>query len=1019
MPLLNLSFASGESSLQVREFTTEEGVSALFTAYVVARSPDPSLDLESLVGQSAVLEVHPGYANVLFEGARIFSGIVSFIEQAQAEESDRGLSTYHLRIVPRLWLLTQRVNHRIFQHLAIPDIVDALLDAFAVEHTWKIDRGSYPKLEYKVQYEESDYVFLSRLLEEAGIAFTFDDSDGKGSVLVLGDALHQGTTRAGPPILYVDNPNETAEKEFVTRVRLSHEVRPGAHTIRDDDFRRPAFPLFGDAPKAHSPEDFYEQYHYRPGAFLVEGGAGGDTPVADDQDVGRHQEAFGDDLAERSLSGERMGKRGIAFGANVVDLRPGTLFSIAGHVHPELGAPLLVTAFTIQGSTQGVAWSMTGRAVFVDVPYRPRRSVPRPQVFGVQSATVVGPADQEIYTDEFGRVRVQLPWDRDGAGDDHSSCWIRVNQGWGGQGYGMMLIPRVGQEVLVAFLEGDPDRPIILGRLYNRTNPVPYRLPIHKTVSAWHSHSSPDSAGFNEIKYEDLAGEELLYFRAQKNQRTLVKHDETITVQNDRDKHVFINETDTTVANRTEVTGVNRVEMSWVRKTTFIAGNRAKLIAGNETERTDGRRLLKVGVDLHHVVKGKKRVLVQEDTHLHVKGKRSERIDGTQSLTLLIDQFEDVEGSAALSAGNEIHFDSMDKLCGEAADVTFKGPGGFIRIDASGVTISGTLVEINVGGSAGQGRGSKPELPDLPNEAKVTLPVNPSAKVNQEFHSDLGAKDSNKSTGTRGFTGPLALAAPPVRRVYAQGAQRGGAVARPRGGPRAPASVERLAPQRARGAAGDGGQPQAAAGRVARLGQGQRATCPRPACPPGRATISGPWPGRGRRRASGTRWSAGSAPAPTPPAEGYATGTSPADVGWQNAHGKCSRHHRDARRSQDHPPPLSRRPQDLTPRDPRGVVMDKQETELDAAERAEVEAAVVVYLGAGKRWRREDYRIEHRGTRDDGRRCVVWAVHADDEAGVAPGGEVAPALDRSRLQEGREGAGVHVIPRHRGPDQRA
>ncbi|APR87989.1 hypothetical protein A7982_13338 [Minicystis rosea] len=204
-----------------------------FTVSVWARSPSPYLDLESLIGKPGSFSVQSGLAYAL-RPTRRWNGVVSFIEQVQAEPT--GLSTYHLRIAPTIWLLSHRQNHRVFQHKSIPDIVDQILGEWEVPHAWEIQRDSYPKLEFKVQYGESDYTFLCRLLEEAGIAFCFPD-DGGGSQLLLSDALH-----AGPPLPFVDSPNEEAEMEFATQLRLAHEVRPGAHLIRDYDFRNPSFP---------------------------------------------------------------------------------------------------------------------------------------------------------------------------------------------------------------------------------------------------------------------------------------------------------------------------------------------------------------------------------------------------------------------------------------------------------------------------------------------------------------------------------------------------------------------------------------------------------------------------------------------------------------------------------------------------------------------------------------------------------------------------------------------------------
>ena len=728
MSVLDLSFASGENSLSVRRVQIHEGISTLFTLSVWARSPHFDIDLESLVGQPAAFQVVHGTANVAGQGSRRWSGVVSMIEQVQGESSGPGskpLSTYYLRIMPRPWLLTQRQNYRIYQHLSIPDISDKLLAEWGLQAVWQIDKGSYPKLEYKVQYGESDFAFLTRLWEEAGIAFTFPD-DEEGKKIVLGDKLQEGPMREGAPIAYVDNPSTAAEQEFVSKVRLAHEVRPGAHTIRDYDFRRPSFPLFGEAPKATGSEANYEQYHYQPHGLLVEPGKGGDTPSADDKGIARHEQKAGHERADRTLAGTRTGKVLVSFETNVVDLYPGRRFSMDHHPHAELDSTkkLLITEFSLD-ATPGGEWQMAASAVFSEVPYRPVVRTPKPKINSVQSATVVGPGGQEIHTDEFGRIRVQFPWDREGKSDDGSSCWIRVSQGWAGTGYGMMVIPRIGHEVLVGFLNGDPDAPIVVGRVFNATQRVPYKLPDHKTRSTWKSDSSIGSDGFNEIMFEDLKDTELVYVQAQKNLRKLVKNDETITVGNNRQKLVIMNELETTGVNRTEVTGVNRTEITGGNRMTMIGGNREKLIYGDEIEKTDGKQTITIGQDQDITVQQNKREHIVGDSHLRVAGTRRQRIDGVQSLSVGQDQQEQVGRNHALSAGNEIHLSAGSNMVFEAKDLTIKGPGGFIRIDAGGITIRGTKVWINSGGAAGAGSGSHPEPADRAEEAKIEEPKRP------------------------------------------------------------------------------------------------------------------------------------------------------------------------------------------------------------------------------------------------------------------------------------------------------
>jgi type VI secretion system secreted protein VgrG len=721
MPTLDFSVATG-TELSVRRFTVDEAVGALFTVSVWARSSEHALDLDAIVGQAAGLRIQ-GRALWRAE-TRAWTGICSHAEVVQVEPT--GLSTYFFRVVPMLWLLRERRDNRIFQHRSIPEIIEEVLGGWGIAATFWIDRGRYPKLEYKVQYAESDYDFFCRLLEEAGITHHLADNEGGETELVLSDSLHEGDARAWGPLRFVDNPNRSADREFVTGLRFWHEVRPGAFTFRDYDFRHPSFALAGEAERAPAPEERYEQYHYRPGGFLIEGGRGGGTPVADDKGVARHDLDYGKARARRALAGERGGNRAVAFETNVIDLRPGTVLTIDNHPHPALEAKrLLVLEMKLQGSHDD-EWHISNKCVFADVPYLPPSKTQKPAIHGVQSATVVGPGGEEIHTDEFGRVRVQFPWDRQGSFDDNSSCWVRVSQGWAGTGYGMMVLPRVGQEVLVGFLEGDPDQPIVVGRVFNAIHQVPYRLPEHKTRSTWKSDSSPGSGGFNEIMFEDLKGKELVWVQAERNLRKLVKHDETVTVGRDRQKLVHRNELEKVGVNRTEVTGALRTEITGADRLTVVGGDHQRLVQRDETELTKGNLAIHVGRDHDIIVREMKRERVEGDSHFILKGKRMQRIDGKQSLSVGKDRHERVGRHHLLEAHEAIHMKAGTVLVLEARDdVTIKGPGGFIRIDGQGITIEGQVVKINCGGAAEGAKSAEPERPEEAVVPEIEPPVPP------------------------------------------------------------------------------------------------------------------------------------------------------------------------------------------------------------------------------------------------------------------------------------------------------
>lgn len=723
-----------KEELSVRQFAASEGLSQMFSLQLAVMSPKPDIDLARIVGFDASLRIDSGKSNAA-DRVRYWTGICSHMELAHIAPQDQkadqlGTSehTYQMTVVPRLFLLSQRTNYRIFQHQSVVEIVEALLEEWDVERAWKVDKKSYPKLEYRVQYGESDLKFITRLLEEAGITFWFPDNDKKGSVLTLSDALHSGEARAAK-LRFVDNPNESQAQEYITDIEMTLEVHPGLYTVRDFDPRKPAINLLGQSSgKAPANEGKYEFFHFQQGAFLAEvDNKSGDTPVADQDGAARYDPKRGSRYAQRLFDADRHDRKEIEFATNTTDLWPGLVFQIEQHPHPDLSssAKLLTTSLQIQGSATD-AWETTGEAVFANQPYRPAEVTDKPIARGVQSATVVGPKDKEIFTDEFGRVRVHFPWDRLSKRNDKSSCWIRVAQGWAGSGFGMVNLPRIGQEVLVSFLGGDPDTPIVTGRVFNATQPHPYPLPEHKTRSTWRSSSSPGSRGFNEVMFEDQKGFELVSVQAQRDKHQLVKNDETLTVMNDRSERIKHDELATVKKDRTEHTLGDRIEITDKERLTVVGGTRRALVGGDRTERTEGMDTHLVGKNHDVIVVKDKRERVDGDGHATIKGNAAERVGKKSSLEVTSDLHEKVGKVYSLAAKN-VHIKAGPSLVLEAGlELTVKTSGGFLHVGPTGVTLKGTKLNLkSPGPGPGSGAGSSPKKPKKPALAKLKAPKPP------------------------------------------------------------------------------------------------------------------------------------------------------------------------------------------------------------------------------------------------------------------------------------------------------
>jgi len=595
-------------SLSVREFEVEEGMSQLFRARVMCVSANEDYDLSALCGARLEFELS-GHIE------RVWRGICSAARFDRVSEVGDGLATYLITLVPTMWRLTQRVQNRLFQHVSIPTIVTKILKEWGIEHEWRIDTAKYPPLELRTQYGESDFAFVSRLLEEVGISFFFVDAADRMSVLVLGDQPHGGKLREGGSIPFVDDvtlAQRALVPQYITRIGLTEEVRPGRVTARDYDFMRSRAPSFTQASASRSAEHAHEQYRFIPGLGLSEEPAlqlqkrFSPFLVADEIALARTREEYARLRVQRALEAMHADRRVVTYEVNVNDLSPGVVFQMSRHPRSDLREDLsfLCVRHHISGKVaDGSSWVFAGAAVSTREAWRPAQITPKPRVLGLQTAVVVGQeslsgspfvklpgalgdlnpaavmgegslADNTVYVDEHGRVRVQFPWDREHGFDKQSSIWMRVSQGWAGAGYGLFTIPRVGHEVLIAFLDGDPDCPIIVGRVHNTQDPVPYPLPGNMTVSTWKTASTPTGNGFNELRFDDASGREHVYLQAEKNMDQLVKNDIKQAVGGSAARYVQKHDVEAVGGSRSEMVNLTEQRAVGLDQTNFVGLHR-------------------------------------------------------------------------------------------------------------------------------------------------------------------------------------------------------------------------------------------------------------------------------------------------------------------------------------------------------------------------------------------------------------------------------------------------------------
>ncbi|MDR0277593.1 MAG: type VI secretion system tip protein VgrG [Paucimonas sp.] len=651
---LRFTFTAATGVFEVVEFHLSEGLSETFRLEVDLSSTDPAVEFGKILDRPALFTIWQGDQPV-----RYVHGSVSTFQQG---ETGFRRTRYRAVVEPRLARLRLCSDWRIFQILSVPDIAKVMLKKHALhlDYELRAAKDRYVR-EYCVQAGETDYHFVERIMREECFFYGFVHSE-EGCRLVHCDFPLIFGKQAGPPVEYNPKPGADRPGPALHRFTYSENVRSAQQVQRDYSFKNPKFTEESKyrATDLEHQADSYERYDY-PGRYR------------------------GDKTGKAFSRSRLLGLRGdacqvIAEGDDA-RLVPGLYFDLIGHPRDDMncgwrpvhlehhGKQYVSQAEESAGADRGTHYNCIATLVRDNAEWRPE-PLPKPRIDGPQMATVVGPPGEEIYCDEYGRVKVHFPWDRQTKENEPSSCWIQVSQNIAGALWGHMAIPRIGQGVIVSYQNSDPDQPIITGRCYTALQRPPYELPANKTRMTIKSQTHKGD-GFNELRFEDEAGLEEVFIHAQRDQNNVVKNDETTHVGHDRSEQVDNDETLTVGHNRSDTVGNDEQVLIGQHRRHEIGEHDDLIIGGNHSITTAGDRTEQVG------------------------NNRDDRTVANHRVEIGGNLLQQVQQDVLLQAGQRItqHTKVFEIHSSEA--VVLKGAGGTLRIDAAGITLDGIALTLN------------------------------------------------------------------------------------------------------------------------------------------------------------------------------------------------------------------------------------------------------------------------------------------------------------------------------------
>ena len=695
----------GPDALILTKFSGRERVSGLFEFECQFTSEDPNLDFDSIVGQAMRIET-----KMADDQPRYFHGVVANFAQTDTEGSN---VVYRARLVPWLWFLTLRNDCRVFpQDKYAIELVEMVFDELGLsDYDRSAVQGPHDRIPFCVQYRESSFDFVSRLLEREGIHYYFRH-DADRHVMVLSDSPNAPECPGQPKASYEALARDQATAGQVTAWHFEQQMRSGKYTHTDYNFRDPSLDLCAETITKHpvGRNKTLEVYDH-PGNY---GGLGA-----------------GKSIADLRMEAEEAALRRIDGASTCYGFTPGFSFELAGHYRESFNGKYLVTAVShrleqgLGTNASAARYENTFSCMPYAIPYRPPLVTDKPTIKGVQTAVVVGEPGKEIDIDEYGSVYVQFHWDRLHTKNPQSSCRVRVGTAWAGKEWGFFSAPRIGQEVIVEFLEGDPDRPLVTGLAYNAEQKPPYQ---GGTQSGIRTRTTPNGgpSNFNELRFEDQKGEEQIFVHAERNVDVRVKKD----------------------------------RFEWIGEDTHL------IVKKDQYEQVENERHTKVGS--HDVTQ------VDGDRHLTVTGKQAIAITGSRSLTVTGDAIEVFQGNHSEQTSQSLYIKAMGIVIEAMTGITIKTGASSVVIDPTGVTLTGPMVTVDgqiVRIASGPG---SPPTPGLPGRAVPPIAPKPPEEADEADPGEVGetkAQQRASGTGKYGAAKPKPFK-PPADEATGSGAKR-------------------------------------------------------------------------------------------------------------------------------------------------------------------------------------------------------------------------------------------------------